>query len=79
MNKGYQIASLIVIGLTVIWFLILGIDKYTPQWQFLTAGGIHFLMAIIINRQFVKGSYNYLGILHSILMVALGGYGYFFV
>lgn len=79
MSKPFQIASIIIIILTAVWFLILGLDKYTPQWQFLTAGGIHFLMSIIINRQFVKSQYNYLGIIHSILMVALGGYGYFFV
>lgn len=79
MSKPFQIASIIIIILTAVWFLILGLDKYTPQWQFLTAGGIHFLMSIIINRQFVKSRYNYLGIIHSILMVALGGYGYFFV
>ncbi|MBF4983529.1 hypothetical protein FNJ87_11375 [Nonlabens mediterrranea] len=79
MARSFQIASIITICLTVIWFLILGMDKYTPQWQFLTAGGIHFLMSIIINRQFVKARYNYLGIIHSILMIVLGGYGYFFI
>ncbi|GAK93349.1 hypothetical protein JCM19298_2068 [Nonlabens ulvanivorans] len=79
MSKSFQITSIIIISLTVVWFMIMGMDKYTPQWQFLTAGGIHFLMSIIINRQFVKARYNYLGIIHSILMIALGGYGYFFV
>ncbi|GAK88865.1 hypothetical protein JCM19297_3389 [Nonlabens ulvanivorans] len=79
MSRSFQITSIIIISLTVVWFMIMGMDKYTPQWQFLTAGGIHFLMSIIINRQFVKARYNYLGIIHSILMIALGGYGYFFV
>lgn len=79
MNKAYQIASVIIIAATVVWFIIWGLDRYTPQWQFLTAGGINFLMSIIINRQFVNAQRNYLGIIHSVLMVALGGYGYFFV
>ncbi|GAK99545.1 MULTISPECIES: hypothetical protein [Nonlabens] len=79
MSRSFQIASIIIISLTIVWFMIMGMDKYTPQWQFLTAGGIHFLMSIIINRQFVKARYNYLGIIHSILMITLGGYGYFFV
>jgi len=79
MSKPFQIASIIIIALTLIWFIIWGFDKYTPQWQFLTAGGINFLMSIIINRQFVKSKRNYLGIIHSVFMVVLGGYGYFFV
>ncbi|WP_438962130.1 hypothetical protein [Nonlabens sp.] len=79
MSKPFQIFSIAIILITVLWLITLGIDKYTPQWQFLTAGGIHFLMSIIINRQFVTSRYNYLGLIHSILMVALGGYGYFFV
>ena len=79
MSKPFQIGSLAVIALTVVWFIIFGFDKYTPQWQFLTAGGVNFLMSIIINRQFVNSKRNYLGIIHSVLMVALGGYGYFFV
>ncbi|MGJ8684644.1 MAG: hypothetical protein ACSHWW_08470 [Nonlabens sp.] len=78
MSKPFQIASIIIIVLTVLWFFIFGIDKYTPQWQYLAAGGIHFLMAIVINRQFVNAQYNYLGFIHIIFMIALGGYGYFF-
>ena len=78
MSKPFQISSIIISVLTLGWFILLGLDKYTPQWQFLTAGGINFLMAIIINRQFVNGNHNYLGIIHIIFMIALGGDGYLF-
>jgi hypothetical protein len=54
-------------------------QRHPEKWQFLTAGGIHFLMSIIINRQFTQKNRNYLGIIHGILMVSFFGFGYFFL
>lgn len=79
MAKGYKILSTITIVATVIWFFTFGIARHPVQWHFLAVAGVHFILSIIINRQFIKSQYNYLGIIHGFLMVSLGFYGYFFL
>ncbi|MEO9953415.1 MULTISPECIES: hypothetical protein [Nonlabens] len=79
MSRAFQIASIFIIALTALWFGYEMMLRHSVQWHFLTAGGINFLMAVIINRQYTQKDYNYLGIIHGVLMVSLFGYGYFFV
>ncbi|WP_124979717.1 hypothetical protein [Nonlabens xiamenensis] len=79
MSRAYQLASLLVIFGTLIWWVYALTQRHQVQWQYLTAGGIHFLMAIIINRQLTEKNYNYLGIIHVSLMILLFGYGYLFL
>lgn len=79
MAKSYQILSIIAILATVVWFFTFGISRHPVQWHYLAVAGVHFILSIIINRQFVKSQYNYLGIIHGFLMVTLGFYGYFFL
>ncbi|QJP35724.1 hypothetical protein F0365_15600 [Nonlabens sp. Ci31] len=79
MSKTYQFASVITIGVTLFWFCYAMMQRHPQKWQFLTAGGIHFLMSIIINRQFTQKNRNYLGIIHGIFMVCFFGSGYFFL
>jgi hypothetical protein len=79
MSKTYQVASVMTIAVTLLWFCYAMMQRHPEKWQFLTAGGVHFLMSIIINRQFTKKNRNYLGIIHGILMVSFFGFGYFFL
>lgn len=79
MSRGLQLLSISTILVSLAWFLLLGIARHPVQWQYLTVAGVHFIMSIIINRQFVKGKYNYLGIIHGVIMISLGFYGYFFI
>lgn len=79
MSRVYQLASIIIISLTVLWFCYELTLRHSEKWHFLTAGAINFLMAVIINRQFTQKDRNYLGIIHGVFMVVLFGYGYFFI
>jgi hypothetical protein len=79
MAKGYSIASIFMIVVTVVWFVFALSSSEIIKWHFLTAAAINFLMAMVINRQFTSKRYNYLGIAHVVLMVGLGFYGYFFI
>ncbi|AGC77604.1 hypothetical protein [Nonlabens dokdonensis] len=79
MSRAYQFSSLLIIALTILWFAYEMMLRHSVQWHFLAAGGINFLTAIIINRQFTDKKYNYLGIIHVVFMVLLFGYGYFFI
>ncbi|WP_303686135.1 hypothetical protein [Nonlabens dokdonensis] len=79
MSRIYQLSSLLIIALTILWFTYEMMLRHSVQWHFLTAGGINFLAAVIINRQFTQKRYNYLGIIHVVFMVLLFGYGYFFI
>jgi cytochrome b len=79
MSKSYQIFSIIIIVLSIAWFIIELSQRRFEQWHFLTAGAINFIAAMIINRQFTLREYNYLGIVHVVFMVAFFGYGYFFI
>jgi len=51
--------------------------RHFVKWHFLVAGGIHFLMAVIINRQFTKKDINYLGWIHVVLAILFFAYGHF--
>jgi cytochrome b len=79
MSLSYRIFSIIIIVLSVIWFVMELSQRRFEQWHFLAAGGVNFIAAMIINRQFTRKEYNYLGIIHGVFMVGFFGYGYFFV
>ncbi|WP_167341896.1 hypothetical protein [Nonlabens sp. SY33080] len=79
MTKTYKVISILIISLTLIWLVYAGFQPKWIKWQLMTAGGIHFIMSFIINRQYHNWEYNYLGIIHGTLMVVLMGWGYFFV
>ncbi|BAO55941.1 hypothetical protein [Nonlabens marinus] len=77
MSKTYFYSSIVALLLTLTW---LGYElslRHFVKWHFLVAGGIHFLLAIIINRQFTKKDINYLGWIHVVLAVVFFGYGHF--
>jgi hypothetical protein len=77
MSKPFLILSLITIGLTIAW---LGYEfslRHFIKWHFLVSGGFHFLLAVIINRQFTKKDVNYLGWIHVVFAVVFFAYGHF--
>ncbi|MGB3591908.1 MAG: hypothetical protein WBA16_09530 [Nonlabens sp.] len=79
MTNYHRTVSIVVIALTTVWFLYAIQLRHPEKWQYLTAGAVNFIMAIIINRQFTDSNYNYLGIIHVIFMTTLASYGYFFL
>jgi hypothetical protein len=79
MSNAFKYASIMIITITITWFCYEMTQRHLEKWRFLTAGAVHFLMAVIINRQFTQKDRNYLGIIHGIFMVALFGCGYFFI
>jgi len=78
MSKPYFYASIAFIVLTVIWLAYEFSLRHLVKWHFLVAGGIHIILAIIINRQFTKKNVNYLGWIHVICGVLFFAYGHFF-
>ena len=79
MSNSFKWTSIIVLIITLAWLLYALAQRHPAQWQFFTAGGVHFIMAVIINRQFVKKNHNYLGIAHVVLMILFFAYAYLFL
>ncbi|WP_194852149.1 hypothetical protein [Nonlabens antarcticus] len=77
MSRPFLFSSLIIIGLTV---FLLGYEltlHHFVKWHFLVTGAVHFIMAIIINRQYTKKDINYLGWIHVVAAVLFFAYGHF--
>ena len=79
MSNTIKFISLTIIILSIAWLIYELSLRRSVQWHFMTAGGINFIISIIVNRQFTKRDYNYLGILHVVFAVVFFGYGYFFL
>lgn len=63
----------------MIWFVYEVNLRHGVKWHYMTAGGLNFIISIIVNRQLIDREYNYLGIIHVVFAVAFFGYGYFFM
>ncbi len=77
MARPYLYTSLLFLILTVLW---LGYEfnlRHFVRWHFMVSGAIHFLLAVIINRQYTKKNVNYLGWIHVVAAVVFFGLGYF--
>ncbi|WP_157686626.1 hypothetical protein [Nonlabens sp. Hel1_33_55] len=76
MSKPFFYSSIIAIALTILWLTYEFQLHHFVRWHFLAAGGLHFIMSIIINRQFTIRT-NVLGWIHVSLAVIFFAYGYF--
>jgi cytochrome b len=79
MSLAYRIFSIVIILLSLAWLASELSQRRLVQWHFLAAGGVNFIAAMVINRQFTQRQYNYLGMVHVVFMVLFFGYGYFFI
>lgn len=75
MAKYITVFSISLFVLTFLWLVYAFLNE-PLRWQFLGAGGLHFIASIVVNKQMTFKNYNYLGIAHTVAMIVFFGYGY---